>query len=88
MNRINALHNSYPVDSKKYSFNHLPKSGGGTATANLPTGDRATISAEAMWLATMPSNPAEAEILSLNPPAQLVYNRRSLGYRRSLSLTG
>jgi hypothetical protein len=88
MNRINALHNSYPVDSKKYSFNHLPKTGSGTATANLPTGDRATISAEAMWLATMPSNPAEAEILSLNPPAQLVYNRRSLGLRRPLSLTG
>lgn len=80
MNRINALHNSYPVDSKKYKFNDLPKAGSGTA--NLPAGDRATISAEAMWLAAMSSNPTEAEIASLNGPARLVYNRRSLGSRR------
>lgn len=78
MNPINALYNSHPLDYKKYKFNDQPSPGGETDTAHVSTKDRATISPEALQLATIPSPSTAAENTRLPDPTRLTYNPRSL----------
>lgn len=78
MNPINALYNSNPLDYKKYKFNDQPPLSGGTDTAHVSTGDRATISPEARQLAATPSPLTAAESTRLHDSTPLTYNPRSL----------
>ncbi len=78
MNPINALYNSHPLNYKKYKFNVRSHLSGATDTVHVATGDRATISPEALYLAITPPSLTEAESTRLNDPTLLIYNRRSL----------
>ncbi|CDH47539.1 hypothetical protein BN874_840002 [Candidatus Contendobacter odensis Run_B_J11] len=78
MNPINALYSSNSLDYKKYTFNDQSPRSGESDTVHVATGDRATISPEALLLATTPSSLTEAESTRLHDSTWSTYNPRSL----------